>query len=61
MEPTILINGQKLPESAAMTVRVAIESLALSLSKEGLGEDEAGKTLVQGYMTNINLIRKIMY
>jgi hypothetical protein len=59
-EPTIIINGTELPESASMTVRVAIENFAMDL-KNGLGEDEIGKQICQNYKDNINLIRSVMY
>lgn len=60
-EPMITMNGLLLTESEAMTVRVAVESFSMSLHHDGLGEDEVGKSLTTGYMTNIDRIRTKMY
>ena len=40
-EPCIMINGKMLTSGESMTIRVAIESFALTL-KDGLGDDKLG-------------------
>lgn len=59
-EPEIIINGVKMPESAASTIRVAIQALATDLKKDGLGEDQLGKSITRGYLDNIRLINEVM-
>jgi hypothetical protein len=59
-EPTITINGQTLSEAEAMTIRVALESLAFSLVK-GLGDDAHGKAITEGYKRAIASIRQLMF
>lgn len=59
-EPTITINGEPLSTGEAMTVRVAIESLAGTLSVKGLGQDEHGYRMVKAYLDNIEEIRRLM-
>jgi hypothetical protein len=49
-EPTIIINGQLLTSSQAMTIRVAIGSFISSMTKNGLGKDKAGMALAAGYI-----------
>jgi hypothetical protein len=58
-EPEIIINGVKVPTTAAMTIRVAIQNFAFELQSEGLGEDEIGKGITKGYLENIQLINKL--
>ena len=60
-EPTIIINGVRLTESQAMTVRVAIESFASDMNSGLLGKDAHGKALAQGYLARVNEIRKVMF
>ncbi len=61
-EPIITINGQLLPNSASMTVRVAIEAFAIDLSKpDALGEDEIGREIAKNYKKNIDLIRSTIF
>jgi hypothetical protein len=59
-EPEIIINGTVLNSAQAMTVRVALESFFSSLSHEGLGDDECGKAICNGYMISIREIRKLI-
>lgn len=59
-EPIKTINGRTLTSSEAMTLRVAIESFALSLST-GLGGDDIGKGICEGYLANIRRLRDIIY
>jgi len=60
-EPSIFINGVKLFEGQAMTMRVALETFISYLKDEGLGEDELGKAMVKGYLARIDEIRTLMY
>lgn len=60
-EPRIIINGQTLSNAQALTVRVALESLAGCLSDEGLGSDEHGKMMIESYTARINEIREIIF
>jgi hypothetical protein len=60
-EPHITINGTELTEAQAMTVRVAIESLASSLAEDGLGDDEHRRAMVEGYTARINEIRRLIF
>ena len=56
-EPIITINGQVCTTGEAMTLRCAIESFAMDLRENGLGEDETGKAMTLGYLRNIDLLR----
>lgn len=60
-EPTVTINGIMLTEAQAMTVRVAIESFAMSLKSDGLGDDAHGKEMVKLYGRRINDIRRFIF
>lgn len=60
-EPTITVNGYQLSLGQAMTVRVALETFALTLSHEGLGSDQTGKGICAGYLARINEIRSMMF
>lgn len=59
-EPTITVNGVLLSEGQAMTVRVALESFAIDLTENGLGSDEHGRKMTEGYLTCIVGIRWAM-
>jgi hypothetical protein len=60
-EAFISVNGQALNEGQSMTIRVALESFAMSLKSDGLGDDTHGKNMVNLYLHAIDSIRKIMY
>lgn len=60
-EAVITINGRQLTYGESMTIRVALESFAWSLTDDGLGEDETGKAITKGYQANIRTIREKMY
>jgi len=60
-EPYITINGMRLTSGQSMAVRVAVESFASDLVTNGLGDDQHGKDMVQGYLRSINDIRYAMY
>jgi len=59
-EPQITVNGMELSVGQAMTVRVALQSFAQGLVDDGLGDDEVGKSICQGYLDNIHDINKII-
>lgn len=59
-EPIITINGVSLTIAQAMTVRVAIQSLAMSLEQCGLGDDEHGRKMTEGYLGAINGINGLI-
>lgn len=59
-EPIIEVNGQLLDEGQAMTIRVAIESFAISLDRDGLGDDAHGKAMCKLYLESINSIHCII-
>jgi hypothetical protein len=58
-EPIITVNGTALTIAQAMTVRVALETFAMSLA-DGLGPDEASKAIAEGYLSAIRSIRQLM-
>jgi hypothetical protein len=59
MEPKIVIEDIPLAPAQAMTLRVAMESFAMSLREDGLGDDEHGKAMVRLYLERIDEIRSI--
>jgi hypothetical protein len=59
-EPDIMINGQVLSEAEAMTVRVAIQTFAISLQSDGLGSDRHGEIMTLAYLANIDQINLLM-
>ncbi|MGO9016152.1 MAG: hypothetical protein ACLQF0_14375 [Dissulfurispiraceae bacterium] len=61
VEPLIIINGQVMTDSAAMTVRVAIEHLFSDLTPDGLGDDAHGKRMTELYKSSIELIRRAIF
>jgi hypothetical protein len=62
MEPKITINGQRLTEAQAMTIRIAIEAFADDLAVPGrLGTDDHAEKMVAGYRARIDEIRGIMF
>lgn len=56
-----MFNGVTLTYSQSMAVRVALESFSADLINNGLGEDEIGKQITEGYLNNIREIRKALY
>ena len=59
-EPAITINGTRLTEAQAATIRCAVEALAASLD-DGLGDDEHGQKMVEGYRARIKEIRGMIF
>lgn len=57
-EPIIIINGTRLTEGQAMTLRVALGAFAVDL-QDGLGDDDHGKTMTAGYKARLSEIFKM--
>lgn len=49
-EPVITINGQRLTEAQAMTMRVALGYFHIGITAEGLGNDPAHRAIRDGYL-----------
>lgn len=61
-EPQITINGHQCSVGEAMTIRVAVESFAMSLGDpDALGKDEHGRNMTAGYLAQIDDIRKKIF
>lgn len=58
-EAEITINGAKLTDAEAMTVRVAIDTFANVLA-EGLGLESDGIALTDRYMTSLSRIQNLL-
>ena len=58
-EPSITINGTPLTVGQAMTVRCAIESLAMNLSPEAEDEGTTARMLEEAYLAHIAEIRNL--
>lgn len=58
-EAEITINGTKLTDSEAMTIRVAVDTLANVLAEDVGGEGE-GKTLADRYMAALGNIQTLL-
>ncbi len=56
-EPNIIINGVLCSNAQAMTLRVAIGSFIMSLKKDGLGNDDVGIKIKDGYLKAANEIQ----
>jgi len=59
-EPIKAVNGVRLTVGQAMTLRVALETFAMSLN-DGLGNDEHGKNMMAAYRARVIELRRIMY
>jgi len=53
-EARIIINGVELTLGQSMTLRVALQSFAMDLRENGLGDDETGKAIANGYLARIS-------
>jgi hypothetical protein len=51
-EAEIIIDGKKLTVGESMTVRVALSSFISDMQENGLGDDEIGKAIAEGYIKN---------
>lgn len=59
-EPLKSINGVPLTVGQAMTLRVALETFAMSL-RDGCGEDEHGRAMTASYYARVAELRQIIY
>jgi len=60
-EPSIFINGVKLFEGQALTLRVAVEVFISDLTENGLGDDEHGIVMKKSYLKRLGEIRDLMF
>lgn len=55
IEPCIVVNGKILTEGQAMSVRVAITSFLMDMTKKGaLGTDEHGEAMREAYKARLS-------
>lgn len=59
-EPEIIINGKKLTDAQAATIRVALGNFSQDLYSNSLSEDDRGLTTKILYQTRIREIIRIM-
>jgi len=59
-ENKIQINGEEVGLGITTTIRVAMESLAVHLQDNGLGDDPFGKSMTEVYLHQIERFRKLM-
>lgn len=60
-EASIVINGVELTDAQSMTVRVALGSFSIDLHENGLGNDDHGRAMREGYLSRINEINCIIH
>jgi hypothetical protein len=60
-EAFMTINDKPLTAAQSMTVRVALSTFAMDLHGQGLGDDEHGSTMTEGYLKAIREIYRMMY
>lgn len=60
MEPAITINGQRLTEAQAMTMRVALGYFHIGITAEGLSDTPAGIALRDAYLRAAREIYPLM-
>jgi len=60
-EPAITINGHALTTAQAMTVRVALGSFLWDLKTHGLGDDEHGRHMTEGYQRALVEVIRLMH
>lgn len=59
-EAHVIINGKELNYAESMALRVAVTSFLSDMQHNGLGEDETGKAIAEGYIRNsIEILKKI--
>ena len=59
-EPKIEINGVTLTDSQTIAVRIAVESLGVTI-EDGLGDDDYARQLAELYRSRIEEVRDLMY
>ena len=60
VEPVIIVNGVPLSLGQAMTVRAALNGFCSTLREEGLGDDEHGKMMTEGYLARTKEVFELM-
>lgn len=60
-EPEITVDGIELTDAQSMTLRVAINSFAMDLRHDGLGDDAHGKRMTELYLERIKEINAIIF
>lgn len=61
-EPEITINGTTLSFGQAMTLRVAVGNFLIQVQDpDGLGDDEAGRSIAKGYKARLGEIAQLMH
>jgi hypothetical protein len=60
MEPEIIINGIRLTEAQATTLRMATIFFVTDLEETGLGDDTLGKLISKLYLDRLTEITNIM-
>lgn len=56
----ININGHELTEGQKMTLWVALQSFYADLITDGLGDDEVGKGICEGYIARIRELNHLL-
>ncbi|MDE9483963.1 hypothetical protein KKJ06_20525 [Xenorhabdus bovienii] len=59
-EPSIIINGIELTTAQAMSVRNAISVHRSWLVENGLGNDQRGKDIAEGYKAHLGEVENII-
>jgi hypothetical protein len=57
--PKYSVNGVELNQAQCMTVHAALQSMAMDLKENGLGNDEHGKFMTKAYLKRIKEINAI--
>ena len=57
-EAHVVINGHVLSRAESMTLRVAVSDFMMSLSRDGLGDDEIGKAITERYIAHSQNIQR---
>jgi hypothetical protein len=60
-EPKITVNNIVLNDAHAMTIRAALNHMALDLRHDGLGDDAHGKKMTELYLERIKEINAIIF
>lgn len=59
-EAVIVINGRRLTEAQAMTVRIALGSLMVDMKFAGLGDDEHGRLMAEAYLLRASEVDQLL-
>lgn len=61
LRPGDTYTGHVLSDAQAMTVRCAVETFAVSLTLNGLGDNKLGRDICAGYLARIAEIRQFLH